>query len=150
LAKAGAQDAAGDVVSPTKFSTEWAKMDPRVKNMLFDDDLGTRQTLDDLALIAEDFQRRGLEANTSRTAGTGLSAMQLKQIGTAGAGGYGVHAQVVPEMLAAAGITYATVKGLLSETLARWAAGQTPTFKGSVAPRVPGAVGRAATDEENQ
>ena len=118
-----------------------------MKNMLFDDDLGTRQTLDDLALVAEDFQRRGLEANTSRTAGTGLSAMQLKQIGTAGAGGYGLSAGALPQMAVGAGLTYATVKGLLSETLARWAAGRTPTVKGTVAPRVPGAVARGLTDE---
>ncbi len=150
LAKAGAQDAGGEVISPSKFSTEWAAMDPRVKNMLFDDDLGTRQTLDDLALIAEDFQRRGLEANSSRTAGTGMGAMQIKEaskgaamlgMGAAGASDLGLTA-------AASGITYASLKGLMSETLARWAAGQTPTFKGSVAPRIPGAIGRASTDEE--
>lgn len=150
LARAAGQGAAGDVISPTKFSTEWAAMDPRVKNMLFDDDLGTRQTLDDLALIAEDFQRRGLEANSSRTAGTGMGAMQIKEaskgaamlgMGAAGASDLGLTAT-------ASGITYAALKGLMSETLARWAAGQTPTFKGSVAPRIPGAIGRASTDEE--
>lgn len=146
LARAGAQDATGDIISPTKFITEWNKMDPRVKNMLFDDDLGTRQTLDDLALIAADFERRGLEANTSRTAGTGLSAMGIKE-GAAGiAGGY-AGAQNLPATLAAAGITYASIKGLMSETLAKWAGGQSPSITGTIGARVPGAAARAGTDE---
>lgn len=149
LAKAGAQDAAGDVVSPNKFITEWNKMDPRVKNMLFDDDLGTRQTLDDLALIADAFKQRGLEANSSRTAGTGLGAMEIKQAAKGGAllatGAAG--ATNLPATLTGLGLTYAAVKGLMSETLARWAAGQTPTAAGTVGARIPGAIAHSTNDD---
>lgn len=148
LAKAGAQDAAGDVISPNKFITEWNKMDPRVKNMLFDDNLGTRQTLDDLALIADAFKARGLEANTSRTAGTGMSAMGLKEVAGAAVGG-AAAVKALPATIAASGITYATLKGLMSETLAKWAAGRTPTAVGTVGARVPGAAARAATEEDD-
>jgi len=146
LAKAGAQDATGEIVSPNKFLTEWNAMDPRVKNMLFDDNLGTRQTLDDLALIADAFKQRGLEANTSRTAGTGMSAMGIKDVGKVamGAGGYAIG---LPKALLASGITYATVKGLMSKTLAKWAGGQTPSIQATVAARVPGAVARTLTEE---
>jgi len=152
LAKAGAQDAAGEVVSPTKFITEWNKMDPRVKNMLFDDDLGTRQTLDDLALIADAFKKRGLEANSSRTAGTGMGAMEIKNASKAGAllaTGAGA-ATNLPATLTAMGMTYATVKGLMSETLARWAAGQTPTIQGTVGARLPGAVAHGAQEGQKE
>lgn len=161
LATKGAQDAAGEVISPNQFLTNWNKIDPRVKNMLFDDDLGTRQTLDDLALIAEDFKRRGLEANASRTAGTGQAAMALSGIGkkvgatvrtpaAVGAGYAANAAGLGPTAVGAAGaagITYGTVKGLMSETLARWAAGQTPEVAATMLPRVPGNVYRASTEE---
>ena len=152
LAKAGAQDAAGEIVSPQKFITEWNKMDPRVKNMLFDDNLGTRQTLDDLALIADAFKQRGLEANTSRTAGTGMGAMEIKGaakttalLATGAAG-----ATNLPATIAAAGLTYGAVKGLMSETLARWAAGRTPTAVGTVGARVPGALMHGAQDGQKE
>lgn len=151
LAKAGAQDATGDVISPNKFITEWNKMDPRVKNMLFDDDLGTRQTLDDLALIADAFKTRGLEANTSRTAGTGLGAMEIKQgakgaalLATGAAG-----ATNLPATLAGLGLTYGAVKGLMSETLARWAAGQTPTVQSTMGARLPGAAARSLSNADD-
>lgn len=152
LAKAGAQDAAGEVVSPTKFITEWNKMDPRVKNMLFDDNLGTRQTLDDLALIADAFKQRGLEVNTSRTAGTGMGAMEIKGgAKTAAAIATGAGAATnLPATLTAMGMTYATVKGLMSETLARWAAGQTPTAAGTMGARLPGAVAHGAQDGQKE
>lgn len=147
LAKAGAQDASGEIVSPTKFITEWNSMDPRVKNMLFDDDLGTRQTLDDLALVADAFKQRGLEANTSRTAGTGMSAMGIKEVAAAGVGGAAGYANL-PATATVAGMTYGTVKMLMSQTLARWAAGQTPTAAGTVGARLPGAVAHGAMDKE--
>lgn len=149
LAKAGAQDATGEVVSPTKFITEWNKMNPQVKTMLFDDDQGTLQTLDDLALIADAFKQRGLEANTSRTAGTGMGAMQIKEgakgaaLLATGAAGYAN----LPATLTATGLTYASIKGLMSQTLARWAAGRTPTAVGTVGARLPGAAANALNDD---
>jgi hypothetical protein len=150
LAKAGAQDATGDIISPNKFITEWNKMDPRVKNMLFDDDLGTRQTLDDLALISDAFKKRGLEANSSRTAGTGMGAMEIKQgAKTAAAVATGAAGMAnLPLTIGGVTLTYGAVKGLMSETLARWAAGQTPTASGTVGARLPGAVSHASTDKE--
>jgi hypothetical protein len=159
LVRAGGQDATGTVISPNEFLTKWNKIDPRVKNMLFDDDLGTRQTLDDIATVAADFKRRGLEANTSRTAGTGQAAMAISGMGDQARGmiqgglgtGTAVAGYANPAATAASVVmTYATLKGLMSETLARWAAGQTPSLSDALVPRVPGAVGRGVTPEEEK
>lgn len=129
LAKDSAQGAAGDLISPNTFLTNWSKMDNRVKNMLFDDNAGTRQTLDDLAVVAEAMRKRGNSSNFSNTAGVGMSAGALAKaggaIGAAGAGtGAGAAVAGLPGAAAGAGITYATVKALMSQTMARWAANQ--------------------------
>lgn len=146
LATKGGQNAAGDAISPNKFLSNWANMDPRVKNMLFDDDLGTRQTLDDLALVAEDFKRRGLEANASRTAGTGQAAQAL----TAGGAIVGTAFDPVTT-IGGLTLTYASVKGLMSETLARWAANNGFTLKDKMTTKaITGAAKAANTKDEKK
>lgn len=146
LATKGGQNAAGDAISPNKFLSNWADMDPRVKNMLFDDDLGTRQTLDDLALVAEDFKRRGLEANASRTAGTGQAAQAL----TAGGAIVGTAFDPVTT-IGGLTLTYASVKGLMSETLARWAANNGFTLKDKMTTKaITGAAKAANTKDEKK
>ncbi len=147
LATKGNQTAAGDAISPNKFLSNWADMDPRVKNMLFDDDIGTRQMLDDLALVAEDFKRRGLEANTSRTAGTGQAAQAITGVGAA------VGTAIDPvTTIGGLTLTYATVKGLMSETLARWAANNGFTLKDKMTTKAITGAAKAAdnTDEKRQ
>ena len=118
LAKDSAQGAAGDLISPNTFLTNWNKLDPRVKNIMFDDALGTRQTLDDLAIVAEAMRQRGNSSNFSNTAGVGMSAAALSPAGIPAMAGN------IPGALAGAGMTYATVKALMSQTMARWAANQ--------------------------
>lgn len=146
MATSGNQNAAGDIISPNKFLSNWSDMDDRVKNMLFDDNLGTRQTLDDLALVAEDFKRRGLEANTSRTAGTGQAAQAIT------AGGALVGTAVDPvTTVGGLTLTYATVKGLMSETLARWAANQrVPLQDKLITKGMTGAAKAASTTEQER
>lgn len=144
LATKGSQNAAGDAISPNKFLSNWADMDDRVKNMLFDDDLGTRQILDDLALVAEDFKRRGLEANTSRTAGTGQAAQAL----TAGGAIVGTAFDPVTT-IGGLTLTYASVKGLMSETLARWAANNGFSWKDKMTTKAITGAAKAA-DNENE
>lgn len=147
LATKGNQNAIGDAISPNKFLANWADMDPRVKNMLFDDDIGTRQMLDDLALVAEDFKRRGLEANTSRTAGTGQAAQAITGIGA-------VAGTAIDPVTTIGGLTltYGTVKGLMSETLARWAANNGFTLKEKMIGKAITGAAKAAdnTDEKRQ
>ena len=156
LAKAGFQNEAGDALSPTQFAVAWGKLNPRVKNILFDDP-AIKQTLDDIVTVSKDFQRRGLEANTSRTAGTGLTAQAVRQIGkelnpmgiAAGVGvGTAAHASL-PATAAGLATTYGVVKALLSETLAKWAGGQTPTIQSTVGARVPGAAARSLSNEDD-
>ena len=129
VAKNASQDAAGDAISPDTFLTNWNKMDPRTRNMLFDDGEGTLETLNDLAIVAEAMKKRGNASNFSNTAGVGMSAGALAKagaaVGTAGAGTtIGTMVGGLPGAAAGAGITYATVKALMSQTLARWAAKQ--------------------------
>lgn len=156
LARKGSQDATGEVISPNKFISEWNNMDDVVKDMLFDDE--TRSILDDIALVAADFERRGLESNTSRTAGTGLSAMSVQKIAdkmnpvNVAASGVGAAAGYADPITTTSVLatTYGLVKMLMSETLGRWAGGQTPTFTGTIGARTPGAVARATTDGEDE
>lgn len=129
IARDSAQGAVGDLVSPNTFLTNWNKMDPRTKIMLFDDGQGTLQTLNDLAIVAEAMKTRGNASNFSNTAGVGMSAGALAKagaaVGTAGVGaGTGAAMAGIPGAAAGAGITYATVKALMSQTMARWAANQ--------------------------
>lgn len=129
VAKNASQDAAGDAISPDTFLTNWNKMDPRTRNMLFDDGEGTLETLTDLAIVAEAMKKRGNASNFSNTAGVGMSAGALAKAGgavtAAGAGTtVGTLMGGIPGAAAGAGITYATVKALMSQTLARWAVGQ--------------------------
>lgn len=155
LAKDSTQGAVGDLVSPDTFLTNWNKMDPRTKVMLFDDSAGTMQTLDDLALVAEAMKKRGNASNFSNTAGVGMSAGALAKagaaVGTAGAGtGVGAAAAGIPGAIAGAGITYATVKALMSQTMARWAANQgIPLSEKMTTQAITGAA-KAGTETESK
>lgn len=79
-APAGRQDITGDVFSPADFATQWAKLDSRAKAALFPG-IEYRQSLDDIARIADAMKRSSEFANTSRTAlagnGIGLVTMAL-------------------------------------------------------------------------
>lgn len=138
-----AQDAAGEVFSPETFLTKWNEMDSRTRNILFDDDLGTLDTLNDLAIVAEGMKHRGRGQNFSNTAGVGVGAGAIM-------GGPLLYGDVGTAAINT-GLTATTIQALMSETLAKWAAGRTPTVSGTIGARVPGAVTRGLTDEqENQ
>lgn len=79
-AKPGAQNAAGDVFSPSSFLTEWNKLSPDAKRILLPDE--ARVELEKLASVAERVKAANLERNTSNTgtvvvaAGAGGALMQ--------------------------------------------------------------------------
>lgn len=79
-APAGRQTADQNVFSPADFATQWAKLDPRAKSVMFPGEK-YRQSLDDIARIADAMKRSGEFANVSRTAlagnGVGLATMGL-------------------------------------------------------------------------
>lgn len=151
VAKNAAQDAAGEAISPNTFLTNWNKMDPRTRVMLFDDGEGTLETLTDLATVAEAMKSRGNSSNFSNTAGVGMSAAALAKAGgavsAAGAGtGIGAAVAGLPGAVAGAGITYATVKTLMSETLARWAAKQGVPLKDKMITKAGTSAAKASED----
>lgn len=64
-APSGQQNAAGTAFSPSRFLTEWNKMDPAAKRLLFDGE--TRSELAKLARVAEMSKKANLERNFSNT-----------------------------------------------------------------------------------
>lgn len=155
VAKNAAQDAAGDAISPNTFLTNWNKMDPRTRVMLFDDGEGTLETLTDLATVAEAMRGRGNSSNFSNTAGVGMSAAALAKAGgamSAAGVGTGVGAAVagIPGAVAGAGLTYATVKTLMSETLARWAAKQGVPLKDKMITKAGTSAAKASEDNSEK
>lgn len=75
-AKPGAQDAAGEVFSPKTFLTNWNKLTPRAKLLLFEGKgvpRGLRNNLDALARVSERAVDAGAEINKSRSAVTGAN-----------------------------------------------------------------------------
>ena len=81
-ARAGAQDATGELFSPSTFLTNWNKMSPAARRVLVGDKEVFSQ-LEDLATIASTYKSALKETNVSRTAGT------LGSMGTIGAVGGG-------------------------------------------------------------
>lgn len=79
---AGRQNVEGNVFSPSDFASHWAKMDHRAKSILFPGS-DYRQSLDDIARIADSMKRSGEFANTSKTAfaGNGIALLSLALAG---------------------------------------------------------------------
>ena len=67
-AKAGSQGATGDTFSPATFLTEWNKLSPDAKRILFDSD--TLGELNKLARVSERVKSANLERNMSNTGTT--------------------------------------------------------------------------------
>ena len=68
-AKAGAQDAGGEVFSPAEFLTNWNKVSPEAKMALFGRDKKLSQALDDIAVLANGTEQAQQFVNRSQTAG---------------------------------------------------------------------------------
>jgi hypothetical protein len=88
IAKPGAQNVAGDVFSPNTFMTNWSKLSPEAKQVLWG---GTRYSeltpeLDRVARVSASMKDAASMANTSNTAPVG---MWMRLIGGLGTAGYG-------------------------------------------------------------
>lgn len=68
-AKAGMQDAGGEIFSPAEFLTNWNKMSPEAKTALFGRDKKLSQALDDIAILADSTKQAQRFVNQSQTAG---------------------------------------------------------------------------------
>lgn len=79
---AGRQDISGEVFSPNDFATQWNKLDPRAKSVLFPGE-DYRRNIDDIARIADSMKRSQKFANTSLTAhaGNGIALITLALAG---------------------------------------------------------------------
>lgn len=112
-APAGGQNGAGEVFSPSTFITQWNKMPPNAKAVLFPGK-EYQQDIADIVNIAEAQKAASKFANTSHTA----TAMHMAPgVGTTVAL---FHNPIA--LLAAAGSQFATGKLLASPAFARWLA----------------------------
>lgn len=113
-ASPGRQNADGLEFSPAEFVTQWNKISPRAKSVLFPNGQH-RADLNDLALVFDNMKRAGAYANTSNT---GLAVNATAHAGAAISGGpVGILLSGV-----AAGGEFALGKLLASPRFARWLA----------------------------
>lgn len=122
LSAPGRQSAAGNVFSIDTFLTNWNKLAPGSREVLFGGDRGIIDELSTLADAAGALKRRGGGRNFSNTAYTNLAG------GTVLGGGAAATIGSAPA-LKAAGATYATLHGLASRRLAEWAAQRSPQLE---------------------
>lgn len=80
-AKSGAQNADGNVFSPATFLTEWNKMSPDAKRILFDEPV--RVELEKIAKVSERVKAAGAERNMSNTGTIVWAAAVLKAFSVA-------------------------------------------------------------------
>lgn len=73
-ASSGRQDQGGEVFSPAEFATQWDKLDPRAKNILFQGE--HRKALDDVARVMSGMKASSQFANSSKTS-IGTNAIAL-------------------------------------------------------------------------
>jgi len=133
------------------LATNWRKLTPRAKDMLFGPDKpGTpRAGLEELSRVAASLQNVGKLANTSHTAEVGAAfAMVGELFGSLAAGRV-----PIPELAAYAG-SYGASKLLMSPAFARWLykapslVGSTPSPAGASAALV--SLGNALTGDKKQ
>jgi hypothetical protein len=110
-ASAGTQDAAGTVFSPGQFVTQWNKMSPRAKSVLFGENQALRKSLDDLATVANGMKEAGKLQNFSNTSiGTNLTFLT------------GLGFANYPAAIVAAGMQFGAGKLLVHPQYVRWLA----------------------------
>jgi len=114
-ASPGQQGAAVDTFSPASFGTQWAKLDHRAKSILFPG-VEYRQSLDDIARIAEAMKASEKFANTS---GTALAERLGKNLFGATVVGYILHPTAA---IAGEGVGYGGGMLLASPRFAKWVA----------------------------
>lgn len=127
-AKAGMQDAGGEVFSPAEFLTNWNKMSPEAKTALFGRDKKLSQALDDIAILADSTKQAQRFVNQSQTAGAQNymnvfnAAAGLGGAGglvSLGAGNFGV---ALTSVLLPIVLTRLSAKALTSQRLVRYLA----------------------------
>lgn len=124
LARAGAQDASGDVFSPSVFLTNWTKLAPEAKAALFGGQryAGVRAALDDLATVAESVKTSESFRNHS---GTGKTVFLANAFAALSTGTSGMIMQSPGQLTASAISTVtpiAAARLLSSEKFVRWLA----------------------------
>ena len=113
-ATAGQQDASGEAFSINTFLTNWNKLSPEAKHVLFNTkgNKETYQALNELTGLMSKLKEVGRSQNTSNTAGAINTMVMLQGLGGAGAGlmagngdissiaGYGLGAVLAPKYAA--------------------------------------------------
>ncbi len=123
---AGKQGAAGDDFSMATYLTNWNKMNPKTKAILFSDP-AVRKDMDELANFAEKYKGRSALANTSNTAPTADILGWLVKIGGGAAGLFaggpiwGVLGAFLAPVLTA-GTSHVTAKMMTNPNFIKWMA----------------------------
>jgi hypothetical protein len=134
-AKAGMQDVGGEVFSPAEFLTNWNKMSPEAKVALFGRDKKLTQSLNDIAVLADNTKQAQRFVNQSQTAGAQNYANLFNVMAGAGAlggagavstGNFGIAltSVVLPLVL-----TKLSASALTSQRLVRYLANAPKTAK---------------------
>lgn len=148
---AGKQGAEGGEFSMSTYLTNWNKMNPKTKEILFSDP-ALRRDMDDLASFAAKYKERTRLMNTSNTAPAADVYGTLGKIGGAGAGllAGGPVGALVGALLApvvTAGTSHITAKMMTSPGVINWMAKVSRTKGPEEAGRL---IGRLVTIHDNQ
>lgn len=127
-AKAGMQDAGGEVFSPAEFLTNWNKMSPEAKVALFGRDRRLTQALNDIAILADSTKQAQRFVNQSQTAGAQNYANLFNvmagagALGGAGAAGAGNFTLALTSVILPLALTKLSASALTSQRLVRYLA----------------------------
>ena len=116
-ATAGAQDVTQQVFSPKTFMTNWSKLDPRAKMILFREGLppGVAVEIDNLLQVVDAARKAGIEQNAPKTTPTMLTGL----FGGGVAAGAVLDPATTGAVVGAATGAYLTVRGLTNRTFLR-------------------------------
>lgn len=119
LAKAGAQGAEGDIFSSQTFLTNWNKMSPQAKRVMFaSEDGNLRESMDAIAKVADNIKQGSkVFANPSGTAPAAAQIGLMAGVGTAAATG---QVGTAAAMLGGAAGANLSARLLTSPKFARW------------------------------
>ncbi|WP_370610897.1 hypothetical protein [Klebsiella aerogenes] len=137
---AGQQGAEGGEFSLNTFLTNWNKMKPETRKVLFSDP-EVRKDMDSLAKFAEKYKARTKALNTSNTAQAVNVYQSLRQLGSAGAafavGGPGLAiAAAILEPTVTALTSHATAKMMTSPRFIHWMASVVDPARGPTEKRI--------------
>jgi hypothetical protein len=125
--KPNAQGAAGDMFSMSTYLTNWNKMNPKTKEILFSDP-AIRRDMDELANFAEKYKSRSRLMNTSNTAPAAGIINGIAGIGgalstlLAGGGSTSALLTALAAPVVTAGTAHVTAKMMTSPKFIKWLA----------------------------